>query len=195
MKDGREMQQEREARWRLWMVAAQDGDSAAYEKLLWELLPHVRRFVGRRIFDASALEDVVQNVFLSMHRARHTYRPERPFSPWLYAIARNAAIDHVRARGRRAQREISLDAEGIAEPEAPAASAGEQALSSELEQALAALPRAKREAVLLIHVEWLSVIEAAHRAGVSRSALKVRAHRGYRSLRARLEASEEWKRG
>ncbi len=64
------MRQEREARWRLWMVAAQDGDSAAYEKLLWELLPHVRRFVGRRIFDASALEDVVQNVFLSMHRAR-----------------------------------------------------------------------------------------------------------------------------
>ncbi len=195
MKDGREMRREREARWRLWMVAAQDGDSAAYEKLLWELLPQVRRFVGRRIFDASALEDVVQNVFLSMHRARHTYRPERPFSPWLYAIVRNAAIDDVRARARRAQREISLDSEGIAEPKAPGAPVGEQALSPELEQALAALPPAQREAVLLIHVEGLTVIEAAHRAGVSRSALKVRAHRGYRALRVRLEASEEWKRG
>ena len=195
MKEGREKRRERETRWRRWMIAAQDGDSAAYEKLLWELLPHVRRFVRRQIFDASALEDVVQNVFLSVHRARHTYRPERSFSPWLYAIARNAAIDHVRARGRRAQREISLEEEGVAEPQAPESPAGEQALSPELEQALAALPPAQRQAVLLIHVEGLTVIEAAERAGVSRGALKVWAHRGYRALRARLEALEDWERG
>jgi RNA polymerase sigma-70 factor (ECF subfamily) len=195
MNDGREMRQERESRWRQWMVAAQDGDSAAYEKLLGELLPHVRGFVRRQIFDVSALEDVVQNVFLSMHRARHTYRPERAFSPWLHAIARNAAIDHVRARGRRVRREISLDEDGVAEPRAREAPAGEPGLSPELEQALAALPVAQREAVLMIHVEELSVIDAARRAGVSPGALKVRAHRGYRALRARLEASEEWKGG
>ena len=98
------MHEERESRWRSWMVAAQAADSASYEKLLHELVPNVRKFVRWRLFDPGAVEDVVQNVFLSMHRARHTYRPERAFSPWLHAIARNAAIDHVRARGRRALR-------------------------------------------------------------------------------------------
>ena len=64
---------------------------------------------------------------------------------------------------------------------------GADALSPELERALARLPSAQREAVLLIHVEGLSVEQAASQAGVSRSALKVRAHRGYRALRALLE--------
>ena len=97
------MFEEREGRWRGWMVAAQAGDAAAYEKLLLELLPHLRGFVRRRIRDFDSLEDVVQNVFVSLHRARHTYRPERPFGPWLHAVARNAVIDHVRARTRRSR--------------------------------------------------------------------------------------------
>ncbi len=63
-------------------------------------------------------------------------------------------------------------------------------LSPELECALRDLPPAQREAVELIHLEGLSVVEAAARAGVSRSALKVRAHRGYRALRAQLGSSD-----
>jgi RNA polymerase sigma-70 factor (ECF subfamily) len=192
MKETREAREAREARWRAWMIAGQRGDTACYEKLLHELLPHVRRFVRRRLFDATLMEDVVQNVFLSMHRARHTYRPERPFSPWLYAITRNAISDHVRARGRRMAREISLEEEGVAEPAVEPTGLEDRRLSPELERALAALPPKQREAVELIHVEGLSVAEAALRAGVSSGALKVRAHRGYRALRARLG---DWDRG
>ncbi len=102
------MDEERETRWRAWMVAAQAGDPVSYEKLLLELLPMVRRFVANRIFETSAVEDVVQNVFVSVHRARHTYRSERPFRPWLYAIARNAVIDHTRARARRSRRKTTF---------------------------------------------------------------------------------------
>jgi RNA polymerase sigma-70 factor (ECF subfamily) len=180
------MVEEREGRWRGWMVAAQAGDTASYEKLLHELLPHLRGFVGRRIPDPSAWEDVVQNVFVSLHRARHTYRPERPFGPWLHAVARNAVIDHVRLRSRRALRELSLEAEGVAEPVAPEAPRVERTLSPELAGALAELPASQRQAVELLQLEGLSVAEAAERVGVSRSALKVRAHRGYRALRTRL---------
>ena len=168
------------------MIAAQSGDTAAYEKLLLELLPYIRRFVRRRLGDASAGEDVVQNVFLSIHRARHTYRRERPFGPWLHAVARNGVIDGARARSRRAQRETSLEAEGVPEPAVEADPLRDRPLSPELARALDALPASQREAVELIHVEGLTVAEAASWAGVSKSALKVRAHRGYRALRALL---------
>jgi len=175
------------------MRAAQEGDAASYEKLLGELLPHLRRFARRRLSSPDGrelVEDSVQNVLLAIHRARHTWRPERPFSPWVHAIARNAVIDTLRARGRRLSREISLEADGVAEPAVgPEPSSLEEALSPELCAALETLPPNQREAVTLIHLEGLSVAEAAERAGATPGALKVRAHRGYRALRLRLERS------
>jgi RNA polymerase sigma-70 factor (ECF subfamily) len=168
------------------MIATQCGDADAYEQLLHELLPHVRRIVQRRLFDANAVEDVVQNVFVSLHRARHTYRPERPFAPWVNAISRNAVIDAIRERGRVGQREVSLQADGVPEPAAAPAAPHEAPLDPALRHALERLPAAQRQAVGLIHLEGLSVAEAAARAGVSKSALKVRAHRGYRALRTLL---------
>jgi len=168
------------------MIAAQDGDRGAYEKLLLELLPHVRRQVARRVRDAHSREDIVQNVFVSLHRARHTYRGERAFAPWLYAIIRNASIDFARAQGRQSARELSLEAPGMQEPSIAPDDTADEGLSPALERALASLPATQREAVELIHLEELSVAEAAARAGVSAGALKVRAHRGYRALRALL---------
>ena len=181
------MHEEREERWRAWMIAAQQGDSAAYDKLLHELVPYVRSRVRPRIFDSTAAEDVVQTVFVSLHRARHTYRPERAFHPWINAVARNAVVDYIRDRQRRAQRELSLEAEGVAEPAVAAAAPRADTLSAEMNAALEKLPDGQRQAVLLIHLDGLTVEEAAARAGVSKAALKVRAHRGYRALRALLE--------
>jgi RNA polymerase sigma-70 factor (ECF subfamily) len=176
--------EEREAVYREWMAAAQRGDSAAYERLLTELLPLLRSFVRGRIPEPSAVEDVVQNVLLAVHRARHTYRAERRFSPWMRAVARNAVTDYLRSRQRRLRRELPLDA---AEPVAAEADPGPQAdLSPEVREALAKLPAAQREAVELIQLRGLSVAEAAAKAGVKPGALKVRAHRGYRALRLLL---------
>ena len=166
------------------MRLAQAGDSQAYHRLLTSLLPDLRAFVRSRLWDPAAAEDVVQNVLLSVHRARNTYRPERPFAPWLWAIARNAIIDAHRARGVRQRREVSL--ETVDEPAQPASLPEDQELSPQLAQALDSLPPSQREAVELIHVEGLSVSEAAVRAGTTPGALKVRAHRGYRALRAIL---------
>lgn len=185
-RESAEARREREERWRTWMVASQGGDAASYEKLLHELLPPVRQFVRRRLFDPTSVEDIVQNVFLSLHRSRHTYRSEKAFSPWLFAVARNAVTDHIRARGRRAARETGLDEPGVPEPSVAPVTPDENDLSPQVAQALAELPAKQREAVEAIHLEGLSVEEAAARAGVTRSALKVRAHRGYRTLRDKL---------
>ena len=183
------MSEERELRWSGWMVAAQAGDAPSYDKLLRELIPYLGNFVQRRLFDFSAAEDVVQNVLVSLHRARHTYRSERRFSPWLHAIARNAIVDYTRVRARRANREISLDTDRVREPAVDAAEPPVPQLSPELQRALESLTDPQREAVELIHVQGLSIAEAAKRAGASQTALKVRAHRGYRALRAHIEAS------
>ncbi len=177
----------RETQWREWMIAAQQGDAARYEKLLRELFPFLRAYVRLRLADPSLTEDAVQSVLISLHRARHTYRAERPFGPWIRAIARNAVVDFARVRTRRRSREVALDAVEH-QLRAPAEAPGERALlSPELMRALESLPAKQREAVELLQVECLSVAEAAERAGCTRTALKVRAHRGYRALRARLE--------
>ena len=187
MDERRQRKNEREDVWRDWMVAAQAGDSDAYEKLLLELLPRARLQVGARISDAAAQEDIVQNALVSIHRARHTYRADRPFTPWFNTVVRNATIDWARMRSRQIPRELPLEQEGVAES---AAADADDALSPDLEQALSALPPAQRQAVEMIHLEGLSVSDAAARAGVTKGALKVRAHRGYQALRSLLRGTD-----
>jgi RNA polymerase sigma-70 factor, ECF subfamily len=182
------------------MVAAQQGDAEAYEALLRELLPVVRQRVRRRIGAAGEVEDTVQNVLISLHRARQTYRPEQPFRPWLNAIVRNASIDALRRRARRSRFEGGGDPEQVADhnarptalagPRGDESGLGDERLSPDLASALATLPAGQREAVELIQLEGLSVAEAAERVGTSPGALKVRAHRGYRALRALLRGRE-----
>jgi RNA polymerase sigma-70 factor (ECF subfamily) len=173
-------------RWSGLMAAAQEGDAEAYRALLEEIMPVVRGMVLSRVYDRAAAEDVVQNVLLSVHRARHTYRSERPFKPWLAAIARNAIIDSFRGSGRRRDREIEVELiDAFADP-VDEGHPDEREVSPHLLAAIERLPAKLREAVVLLQIEGLSVAEAADRAGVSAGALKVRAHRGYKALRRDL---------
>jgi RNA polymerase sigma-70 factor (ECF subfamily) len=173
-----------------WMRAAQAGNAEVYRKLLTTIQPRIRAIVRSRISDVSAAEDVVQNALLSIHRGRATYRPERPFLPWMRAIVRNSIIDHFRERKRRGDRESNRPVEEWPD-QSPDERIDPGTLAPELQDALAALPKKQREAVTLIQIEGLSVAEAALRAGVSTGALKVRAHRGYRAMHAALEGARK----
>ena len=184
--DGSQNRDLPEKRWSAAMAAAQAGDETAYRELLEELLPLVRRRVRARISAPADAEDVVQNALIAIHRGRHTYRPDRPFGPWMRAVVRNCVIDWFRERGRRMSREVAVEspelfADGVYDEEP-----GSQDLAPPLAAALESLPDKQREAVELIHLQGLSVAEAAVKAGVSPGALKVRAHRGYRALRTKL---------
>ncbi len=174
---------ERGARWREWMAAAQRGDALAYERLLEELLPFVRGLVRARIGDDANAEDVMQEVLLSIHTARHTFQAGRELEPWVRTIARNAVIDALRRRTRQRARDGGVDAADLAEDPNARASAEAEPLPRSLERALEALPTVQREAVMLLKVEGLSVAEAAQRAKTTPGALKLRAHRGYLALR------------
>jgi RNA polymerase sigma-70 factor (ECF subfamily) len=185
------------------MAAAQRGDAEAYASLLRSLLAPLRAFVRSRGVDAGEIEDVVQEILISIHRARHTWRADRPFEPWLWAVARNASTDALRWQGReRSRRGRPAHVPGREPPAGDALATSGAALDPEaqltarelspgLVEALRKLPASQREAVELLYVEQLTVAEAASRAGVSASALKVRAHRGARALRDALRAEDE----
>jgi RNA polymerase sigma-70 factor (ECF subfamily) len=169
---------ERRAR---WMARAQAGDQAAYRALLEDVSSELRAFLRRRLRDPHAVEDVVQEILLTVHRARHTYDPARPFEPWLMAIARHTAVDAFRRDRRRARVERLAD-----DDEALDVASNESGAELPLRAALDGLPESQREALELLKIQGLSVEEAAAQSGVSEGALRVRVHRAYRALRARL---------
>ena len=166
-----------------WMSRAQKGDQGAYEDLLNLLAREARGFVGRRVGWADWIEDVVQDTLLTVHRARRTYDPVRPFGPWFYAILNSRMIDALRSRKRVTTREV-LDDEVLAAQPAPDRTPPASDVSETLARAVAALPRVQREVVSLMKYEYLSVREVAVRLGMSEAAVKTTAHRGYKCLRA-----------
>lgn len=182
----------RDLRWSRMMAAAQAGDARAYEDLLKECLPLLRAICRARLRDATEAEDAVQDTLLTIHRARDSYNAARPFRPWLVAIAERRALDRIRSRGRRAGREVSIDAAGeVASRERDAeAELGVRQESATLRGAIQDLPVAQRTALSLTKIEDLSLAEASHRSGMTVGALKVATHRAIHALRRRFGVGE-----
>lgn len=174
----------RELRWQELMRAAQDGDNAAYARLLSEILPMLRRVVAYKWPRAPDIEDVVQEVLLSMHTVRHTYDPTRPFMPWLLTIATRRAIDAARRRNSRSANETTVDI--MPETFSGDDTKTEQETSDDhdaIRRALAQLPDGQREAVELMKMQGLSLQEASIVTGKSVASLKVSVHRAVKAMR------------
>jgi RNA polymerase sigma factor (sigma-70 family) len=174
--------------WSRLMAAAQDGDRAAYERLLREVVPFLRSIAARWHRRHDRAEDVVQEILLTVHRVRHTYDPARPFTHWLATIAKRRAIDALRRHGRTERSEI-IDERAYETFSDPAANKETDALdrNPQLLGAIAGLPESQREAVELLKLKELSLVEASRETGKSVIALKVNMHRALKSLRAMLK--------
>ena len=134
------------------------------------------------------IEDVVQDVLLTIHRVRHTYDPSRPFEAWLAAIARRRSIDLLRRQGRIGAVETweAGAYETFADPRANKEKEGRDATAT-LGRALRGLPPGQREALELVKLRELSLAEASRLSGKSVGALKVNVHRALKALRTRLK--------
>ena len=174
-----------EQRWSGLMRRAQLGDQIAYRQLLTEIGSVSERFLRRRIGAHHFVEDCVQEILVSIHEARHTWDPARPFRPWLYAIVRNKAIDELR-RVRRERNVFANPGAELPDVAAPAEAASEDGASA-LGSALGALPAPLRDALVLTKLHGLSTAEAAARLCISGMALRVRVHRAVSRLRSLLE--------
>jgi RNA polymerase sigma-70 factor (ECF subfamily) len=167
------------------LIRAQGGDQTAYERFLREASEVLRAFLAKRMLSArDCVEDVLQETLLTLHRARHSYLPGRPVGPWLYAICEHRMTEFYRRHRRIEAIETSMDLQQIAalersEPEAE----GPGSLAWE---ALMKLPRKQRMIIEGLKLQDLSVKEVAVQAGMSESAVKITAFRGYEGIRKML---------
>jgi RNA polymerase sigma-70 factor (ECF subfamily) len=171
------------------MAAAQDGDSRAYQALLRACVPLATATIRRQGIPPDRIEDVLQDVLLTIHRARATYDPRRPFLPWLRAIAQRRAIDALRRRYRQAATEIQDEAATLATPDTAADADDTLAQADqahELAAAVRALPPGQRQAVELLALQEHSLEQAAAETGRTKVALKVNLHRAIHALRRKL---------
>lgn len=179
-----------DARLTALMHAAQGGDSAAYLELLQTVTPYIRRIVAHRRGFAGRedVEDLVQDILLSLHAAGATYDRRRPFTPWLLAIVRHRLADGARRYASGKAHEVEADDERVTFPHTATKS---RTIPSHdtlvLRQAMDALPRGQREAIELIKLQGLSLKEAAAATGSTVGALKVATHRALAALRIMLK--------
>jgi RNA polymerase sigma-70 factor (ECF subfamily) len=170
------------------------GDDSAFEVVYDLLAPRLGAYLARRVRDRGAVEDIVQQTFMHMHRARGSFIRGAEVLPWAFAITRRLMIDNERA----AQRQRSGRREGDHELSMMTSSSanGEEVVQAKqtagrLHAELARLSEPQRAAFELIKNEGLSLAQAAAVLGTSVTAVKLRVHRAYLTLRAALGDSIE----
>jgi RNA polymerase sigma-70 factor (ECF subfamily) len=182
-----------DGRLRELMRGAQLGDAAAYQELLEIITVRVRQVVRRRrgFAGPEAVEDLVQDVLLSVHAVRATYDPDRLFLPWLLAIVRHRLVDDARRYARRGAREVLVDDPEVTFADLRANTIPEEPAAVEaLTHAIGALPPGQRQAIELLKLREMSLKEASAATGLSVGALKLATHRAMGTLRRVLRKTE-----
>jgi len=170
-----------------------DGDANAFRELYALVAPKLLGYLMRMTRQRASADDLLQQTFLKVHRARAAYVRGADPVPWIYSIAHRTFLDDA----RKHKRAIVRVADDDQLPEVAAGLTGESddrrddprvdpELAREAVAALDSLPEQQREAVVLTKLDGKSVAEAAQIAGTSVGAMKVRAHRGYEALRKLL---------
>ncbi len=174
-----------------------DGDASAFRELYALVAPRLLGYLMKMARSRAVADDLLQQTFMKVHRARSAYVRGADPLPWLYAIAHRTFIDEA----RRVKRAVVQPA-GDDVPEVAADLSGQSAdrkdeprvdpeLARAALDALAELPTQQREAVVLTKLDGKSVAEAAAIAGTTVGAMKVRAHRGYEALRKLLGRTKD----
>ncbi len=167
------------------MKQALKGDKRAYAVLLQETSRFLRPFLAKRLNSASEVDDLLQEILISIHKARHTYDGGRPYKPWAYAIARFRLQDYLRAHYADHLRhavELSGVENGLVDPVTNSAITYES-IRGEIEK----LPPRQARILKMMHQEGSTAKEVAEKTGMNESAVKVAAHRAYKILRNKLE--------
>ena len=165
------------------MRKSQGGDKRAYAVLLDECSNWLQRYFRKRV-PPHQLDDLVQEVMMSLHRKRASWDPERAFMPWLAAIARYRWVDHLRKVYRSAEDELG-DADAAEDSEEEAVMA-----RMSLDRLFVHLPEKQAEVIEMVKIEGLSIVEASQKTGQSESLVKVNIHRGLKKLSALVEKAD-----
>jgi RNA polymerase sigma factor (sigma-70 family) len=170
---------EQTADWGQLLKAANAGDARSYARFLQAVTPVLRGVVRAKggSLGASDCEDVLQEVMLAIHLKRHTWQPDAPVRPWLYAITRYKVVDAFRARGRG----IDLPIEDFAD--VLAADAGpDPTEAADMTKMIGMLDGRSAQIVRKIGVEGAGVAETGQALAMSEGAVRVALHRALKTL-------------
>lgn len=167
------------------MVDSLEGDKTSHEALLRVLLPLLRAYFRGRLRGQTAdVDDLVQETLIAVHHRRTSYDREKPFSAWLFSIAKYKSIDHFR-RARKHEALHDMEHLLITDGFEDASNA-----RLDIEDLMAALPEKQARAIRDTKITGLSVAEAAGGAEISESDVKVSVHRGIHSLMRRIKGND-----
>ena len=182
------------------MLAVQRGDRSAFERLFEKHVRGVVGFAAQFVGTRARAEELAQDVFLQIYRARARYVPTARFTTWLYRMVTNACLSELRRADHRhrAQAVDHREERGVDEarsiPEAAGRSSEDALLSQEtlshVRAVLAELPPQQRAALLLARLEGLSYDEVATTLACSVSAVKSLIHRATVTLRDRMQEEQ-----
>lgn len=173
------------------MLALRDGDESAFEPLFDRWAAPLLRYLERMVRDTATAEELVQETFLRVHRARERYVPEARFSTWLYRIATNLALNELR-RPRQRRPHTSMDDDTAAPLGLSSASSSQddrvhaRRVGEEVMRELEKLPERQRMALWLSAVEGQSYAEVAAALDASEGSVKSLVHRARSSIVERL---------
>jgi len=161
------------------------GDQHAYADLLQETAKLLRPFLAKRINAFHEVDDLLQEILISIHKARHTYDGNRPYLPWAYAIATYRLQDFLRAHYSDQLRHADHfdDLEEKLQESVTESGLSYESICGEIQK----LPEKQALILQLMHQDGYTVKEVAEKIGMNESAVKVAAHRAYKVLRKKLE--------
>jgi RNA polymerase sigma-70 factor, ECF subfamily len=159
------------------------GNHADYACFLKSIIPLLKRMVGGQL-PASDVDDVVQEILISVHKARHTYDGQRPFRPWLSAIAKFRISDHL--RGYYAQHQDKTEDINAWEDILPDVTESTAHYES-IYELLEGVPQAQKKILTLLYAEGHTAKEVGVLLGMNESAVKVAAHRAIKKIREQFK--------
>ena len=172
------------------MLAYAEGEDRAFRELFQRYAPVLLRLLQRHVGRPADAQDLVQQTFLQVHRARRDFRPNERLRPWIMTIALNLSRDLLRRRGRRPETSVEESALPLSVAVQPTVETTNH-VSQRVRAALRELPQDQRMVIELHWFEELSFEEIAAVVGATCGAARVRAHRGYAAMRKVLEPDED----
>lgn len=177
-----------EDEWATCMRAAMAGDANAYRQFLVSVTPHVRAVARSRCRSLGApegeVEDVVQEVLITIHLKRGTWDQSRPIGPWIAAMTRNKLIDALRRRGRHISVPIEEVMDGLGAEDQSATFS-----RWDIDALLKHLKAQQREIVRSISLNGNSIRETANKLQMTEGAVRVALHRALKTLGALYRSS------
>ncbi len=162
------------------MIRAQSGDKQSYSVLLEQTGRWLGRYFSNKIA-SDAIDDLIQETLISLHRKRDSFDPARAFLPWIAAIARYRWVDKLRQTYKHQAGTLDFD---IAEE------GHEDVVGAKIsiDRLLTMIPEKQAEVIKLVKVEGHSIAETSQKTGQSESLVKVNIHRGLKKLATLIES-------